>query len=204
MRVVMTTNIGGYRDGVPWPAPGDSIDVPDHEAVDLVVAGYARPADPDLAAAVTAGVLTPAAALTASQPPLDIAKANKKALLSYAADHDITVDPTDGVRSLRRTIKAALEGTPDASPATESDASTSDATGPGSGPDSGEEPAFDPARPVVDVDELDKGELLDLAAEANISVNPAWSTEEIRATLSGELGVTGDSDVAPGASVGDV
>lgn len=201
MRVVMTTNIGGYRDGVPWPTPGDSIDVPDHEAVDLVVAGYARPADSGMAAAVSAGVLAPAVALTASQPPLDIAKANKQALLAYATDHDITVDPTGGVRSLRRGIKAALEGTPDAHEPTEPDASTPDPTGPGPGTQSGEEPAEEPGH--VDVDDLDKGELLDLAAEANISVNPAWSTEEIRATLSGQLGILRDSTNAPGATGGD-
>jgi hypothetical protein len=47
MRVVMNTRIGGFRNGEPWPEPGGVIDVPDHEAVDLIANGYASEADPD-------------------------------------------------------------------------------------------------------------------------------------------------------------
>lgn len=42
MRVQMTTHIGGYRDGEEWPNIGGVIDVPDHEAADLIAAGYAK------------------------------------------------------------------------------------------------------------------------------------------------------------------
>jgi hypothetical protein len=44
MRVQMKTKIGGYRDGVEWPAVGGTIDVPDHEAESLIANGYAAPA----------------------------------------------------------------------------------------------------------------------------------------------------------------
>lgn len=44
MRVTMRTNITGYRNGAPWPAPGESIDLPDSEAAGLVANGYAKEA----------------------------------------------------------------------------------------------------------------------------------------------------------------
>lgn len=44
MRVEMTTQISGWRDGQEWPRPGEAIDVPDHEAADLILAGYAKEA----------------------------------------------------------------------------------------------------------------------------------------------------------------
>lgn len=44
MRVEMLTQISGTRDGQEWPRPGDAIDVPDHEAADLILAGYAKEA----------------------------------------------------------------------------------------------------------------------------------------------------------------
>lgn len=44
MRVEMLTQISGTRDGQEWPRPGDAIDVPDHEAADLIRAGYAKEA----------------------------------------------------------------------------------------------------------------------------------------------------------------
>lgn len=45
MRVRMKTKIGGYRDGAEWPEPGEYIDVPAHEAADLIANGYAQEAD---------------------------------------------------------------------------------------------------------------------------------------------------------------
>lgn len=44
MLVTMKTKIGGFRNGVEWPPIGGTIDVPDHEAADLVANGYAEPA----------------------------------------------------------------------------------------------------------------------------------------------------------------
>ena len=43
MHVRMKTKIGGYRNEVPWPEVGDTIEVPDHEANDLIRNGYAEP-----------------------------------------------------------------------------------------------------------------------------------------------------------------
>lgn len=38
---------GDRADGTPWPPPGASIDVPDHEAVDLVSSGWAKYPEPE-------------------------------------------------------------------------------------------------------------------------------------------------------------
>lgn len=45
MNVTMTRHISGTRDGVDWPAPGESIDVPDEEAASLIANGLAKAAD---------------------------------------------------------------------------------------------------------------------------------------------------------------
>lgn len=45
MRVRMTTNITGFRDGEPWPAVGDDLDVGDAEGEQLIVNGYAELVD---------------------------------------------------------------------------------------------------------------------------------------------------------------
>ena len=44
MRVEMTTQISGTRNGEEWPAPGALLEVPDHEGESLVLAGYAKEA----------------------------------------------------------------------------------------------------------------------------------------------------------------
>lgn len=46
MNVTMKRQISGTRDGVDWPAPGESIDVPDEEAASLIVNGLAEAAAP--------------------------------------------------------------------------------------------------------------------------------------------------------------
>lgn len=43
--VRMLGQISGTRDGRPWPAPGDTIDLPDDEARDLMATGIAARAD---------------------------------------------------------------------------------------------------------------------------------------------------------------
>lgn len=40
--VEITARISGSRDGVDWPAVGESLTVPDDEAADLVKLGFAR------------------------------------------------------------------------------------------------------------------------------------------------------------------
>ena len=44
MRVEMTTQISGTRNGEEWPAPGATIEVPAHEGDSLILAGYAKEA----------------------------------------------------------------------------------------------------------------------------------------------------------------
>lgn len=43
--VRMLSTVSGSRDGVAWPAPGETIDVPDDEAEGLIASGVAEPAD---------------------------------------------------------------------------------------------------------------------------------------------------------------
>lgn len=43
--VTMKRNIGGTRDGVAWPAIGENISLPDHEAHHMVQAGYSTLAE---------------------------------------------------------------------------------------------------------------------------------------------------------------
>lgn len=43
MQVRMRVQISGTRDGVDWPAPGESIKVGDGEGRDLCAAGLAEP-----------------------------------------------------------------------------------------------------------------------------------------------------------------
>lgn len=52
MLVRMKTSFTGSRNGESWPPVGGTIDVPDHEAADLIRNDYAEPAD---SAAVTQG-----------------------------------------------------------------------------------------------------------------------------------------------------
>lgn len=171
MRVTMKTRIGGFRNGQEWPAPGDHIDVPDHEARDLIAAGYAE---------------------AATVPGLDIARARKAELIDYAAAIGIPIDPKAPVAEIR----AALTGDNDETPSPEPDA---DPTAPDDSvrtdPGSGEEAV------EVGLDDLDKGQLLDLAADLNVSVNPALDAAEIRAVLA-DAGVIGrlvvdDPDLPP-------
>lgn len=44
MIVRMRIKIGGYRDLQPWPEIGDTIELPDAEAADLIANGYAEEA----------------------------------------------------------------------------------------------------------------------------------------------------------------
>lgn len=47
MKVIMQARISGTRDGEDWPAPGESIDLPDDEAVQLLATGQAVAAGED-------------------------------------------------------------------------------------------------------------------------------------------------------------
>lgn len=45
MIVRILTNITGSRNTIPWPGPGETLDVPDHEGADLISQGYAEADD---------------------------------------------------------------------------------------------------------------------------------------------------------------
>lgn len=42
MLITMRRQISGTRDGVDWPAPGETIDVPEEEAMQLISLGHAE------------------------------------------------------------------------------------------------------------------------------------------------------------------
>lgn len=43
MKVRMKVGVSGSRNGRPWPAPGEEVNVPDDEGKDLCAAGIAEP-----------------------------------------------------------------------------------------------------------------------------------------------------------------
>lgn len=45
MLIRMKTNITGYRNGEPWPGPGELLECSDSEAADLIANGYAAATD---------------------------------------------------------------------------------------------------------------------------------------------------------------
>lgn len=47
MKVIMKALISGTRDGVEWPTVGESVDLPDGEARDMLTAGLVIPAGVD-------------------------------------------------------------------------------------------------------------------------------------------------------------
>ena len=56
--------VSGMRNGVDWPAPGQSIDVPEREARELIASGIAKAAP----SAPVAETSVPVAAETATMP----------------------------------------------------------------------------------------------------------------------------------------
>ena len=59
--------VSGMRNGVDWPKPGGSIDVPDAEARDLIASGIAKAA-PAQAPVVETAAVTSSSAQTATMP----------------------------------------------------------------------------------------------------------------------------------------
>ena len=43
MKVIMRVNISGTRNGIEWPPMGETVELPDAEAVDLLNARTAKP-----------------------------------------------------------------------------------------------------------------------------------------------------------------
>lgn len=81
MRVTMSIQIGGYRNGEPWPAPGNTIDVPEAEAHDLIANNYAEATDDQAPAADNdpADVPEPDATPAADNDPADVPEPVKPA-----------------------------------------------------------------------------------------------------------------------------
>lgn len=55
MKIEMKFQVSGTRDGIDWPAPGGTIDVPDAEGEQLVAQGVAGEVDAGKAAAGSSG-----------------------------------------------------------------------------------------------------------------------------------------------------
>ena len=66
VRVRMRVAISGTRNGVPWPAAGGVVELPDGEAAALLAAGLAEPAPEEAEAAVDE---RPAETATAARRP---------------------------------------------------------------------------------------------------------------------------------------
>lgn len=45
MRVKMLVQVTGTRNGAAWPAPGEEIELPKHEADKLIAVGHAEPVE---------------------------------------------------------------------------------------------------------------------------------------------------------------
>jgi len=121
----MSISITGFRNGQPWPPAGTTVDLPDHEARDLIVAGYAKEAadassTPSDAASGDGRRDAPAAdAAGASEAGVDagdqggfagLEQLDKPQLIALAAKRGIEVSSRWGVARLREAITEALGG----------------------------------------------------------------------------------------------
>lgn len=99
MRVKMHHQISGTRNGQPWPARGEDVDLPDGEAQALIAQGAATAATPTSTAAAEA------------DGDIDIDKATKAQLIAFAAVEDppIEVDPAAKVADIRAVIAGELK-----------------------------------------------------------------------------------------------
>lgn len=73
--VRLVGRISGTRDGKDWPAPGETIALPEDEANQLILSGMATSPDVETATATTAGVET----ATRGNQPLRATAATSKA-----------------------------------------------------------------------------------------------------------------------------
>lgn len=45
MKVNLKVSVSGLRDGKPWPDRGETVDLPDDEAAQMIAAGQAEPVE---------------------------------------------------------------------------------------------------------------------------------------------------------------
>jgi hypothetical protein len=79
MIVVMVAAISGPRNGIDWPRPGQTIDVPDREAAELIASGLAKAAPVAVAKAkpvVETAAVSTAGVETEAMPPRPAARRN--------------------------------------------------------------------------------------------------------------------------------
>ena len=69
--------VSGMRNGVDWPKPGGSIDVPDAEARDLIASGIAKAAPADAMPVVETAAVTSSSAQTATMPKRKTGNGNR-------------------------------------------------------------------------------------------------------------------------------
>lgn len=124
MRVIMLTKIGGFRNGEEWPDKGGVIDVPEHEARDLIQARYANPEVPDAQDETTVAESDgPEGTGDDDGPSVDVVDVgpaepesgdageldglDKRALIALAAKRGIEVNPRWGADRLRKHLTEA-------------------------------------------------------------------------------------------------
>lgn len=124
MRIQMKIHITGSRNGRPWPPKGGIVDLPDHEAADLIAAGHAQevpadeprptaPAADDRQAAGTepdGATEGDAGTAAAGAAPEGLDALDKPTLLTLAAKHGIEVSSRWGAPRLRTVIADTLTG----------------------------------------------------------------------------------------------
>ena len=127
MRIRMAIHITGNRNGEPWPQRGEEIDLPDHEAQDLITARLAHPVeatdahvpdqpapDVDDDAPAPADDVDPAAVPDGDAPtgdaPEGLDALGKDQLIALAAKHGIDVSARWGAARLRTAIAETLAG----------------------------------------------------------------------------------------------
>lgn len=76
MKVRLKAQLTGTRDGVAWPAPGETVDLPDHEGAKLCASGVAEPVESRKADVETA---TPKASTETRKAPAKKTAAKKSA-----------------------------------------------------------------------------------------------------------------------------
>lgn len=144
MRVIMLRHITGSRDGVAWPLKGGEIDLPDHEAADLIAAGHAKEA-PD------------------ADP------------IASPVAEDLDAGPVPG------DDQPAAGPEPDGAAAVEDDE-------PAAGPEPDDELVVADG---LSLEQLDKAQLLAVAADHDVEVSARWGEARLRSTLAAALRLPG-------------